>query len=257
MDHSYKNDIYIGSVLLEINRWAKTAVRQPSIKVSDWCRRIADAGFDGIELWENHILLASDEEQEKLKASSVPVKILNSYACCGDEAEEDRIASVKAGQFLGVDGMKFNFGGAMESHKDYCNNVQQWRSMLPDQFRFLCECHSGTTVQTPQVAADTFASLRREDYEVIIHGFSGDEDTIKRWFKLHADRITHIHFNLLGNQDITEYTLRKRFELLLSLGFCGSFTIEFTKGIGMEDESPEVLFKNAIYDMNSLRGWMK
>ena len=51
--------IFLSSVLLEKNRWDS---RIPSLKISDWLRSIADAGFDGVELWENHLLLADAAE---------------------------------------------------------------------------------------------------------------------------------------------------------------------------------------------------
>jgi hypothetical protein len=257
MPGDYKNQIYIGTVLLEKNRWAKTAPRQPSMAISDWCSRITDAGFDGIELWQNHGLLASDQERQKLKDSSSPVKILNTYAGCDTEAEEERTQTVEVGQFLGVEGMKFNFGKLPERHHQYCENVKKWRATLPEDFRFLCECHGGTTLEDPQVAADTFAQMNRKDYEIIIHGFGGSDADIERLFALHAERITHVHANLSSDQDMSNRVLQKRFDLLLNLGFCGSFTIEFTEGVGEESESPEILFRNAVRDLNALRHWMQ
>jgi hypothetical protein len=257
MPGDYRNRIYLGTVLLERNRWAKTAPRQPSIAISDWCSRIADAGFDGIELWQNHALLASDEERQKLKSASSPVKILNTYAGCDTDAEEERTQTVEAGQLLGVEGMKFNFGKLQERHGEYCDNVKKWRAMLPGAFRFLCECHGGTTVQDPQVAAEAFAQMNREDYEVIIHGFGGDDASIEKLFALHAERITHVHANLSNDQHKTDDSLQKRLGLLLNLGFCGSFSIEFTEGVGGEDESPERLFRNAVRDLNALKRWMQ
>ena len=63
--------IYISSVLLEKNRWG---TRVPSLKVSDWSQRMFDAGFDGIELWENHLLLADAAEREAVLAGPMPVE---------------------------------------------------------------------------------------------------------------------------------------------------------------------------------------
>ena len=44
--------IYIGTILLEVNRW--TAGKEPSYLVSEWVERFAEAGFDGMELWQFH-----------------------------------------------------------------------------------------------------------------------------------------------------------------------------------------------------------
>lgn len=47
--------VLIGTILLEPNRWKPGKL--PSFRVSQWLDRFADAGFAGVELWENHAAL--------------------------------------------------------------------------------------------------------------------------------------------------------------------------------------------------------
>ena len=63
-------DIYLSTVAMEKNRWS---THQPSYEVSAFLPRLFRDGFRGIELWENHLFLASEAEQQRLLASGVPV----------------------------------------------------------------------------------------------------------------------------------------------------------------------------------------
>ena len=65
-----KIPIYLSTVCLEKNRWGR---REPSFKVSEWTQRLAEYGFDGIELWEFHYLLADDAEKAKLTNLDMPM----------------------------------------------------------------------------------------------------------------------------------------------------------------------------------------
>jgi len=252
MSGDYSGRIYFGTVLLERNRWVK-GERLPSLAVSDWVRRIGDEGFDGLELWENHAALAGEEERLRLRESPVPVRILNCYDRCGSETAGARRRAVELAGFLSAGGMKFNFGREPERHEEYVTNVRAWRALLPADFRFLCECHGGTNVEAPERAAETFARLGRENYEIIVHGFGGDEAGLRRRFELHGGRITHVHVSLPADGPGAEPGTRKRVELLGELGFRGSYTIEFTEGVGADGETPERLFRNAVRDMKLVR----
>jgi len=254
MTAEYENNIYLGTVLLERNRWLD-GERIPSFAVSDWVDRIAEAGFDGMELWQNHAFLVPGEEREKLRESRVPVRVFNSYDRCGRETREERTRAVRMAEFFSADGMKFNFGRDPARHDEYCETVKAWRAMLPPDFRFLCECHGGTTIEDPRKAAETFRQLGREDYEIIIHAFGGKDEDIAQRFRIHGSRITHIHANLSNTRNglMPEAVIRTRLRLLRELGFRGSFTIEFTEGVGGDDENVETLFHNAVRDMQCLR----
>lgn len=252
MINNYENHIYLGTVLLEKNRWSK-GVREPSFLVSDWTNQIADVGFDGIELWQNHAILATDEEREKLKNSPVPVRIFNSYARCENEDEKDRLAAVEMSNYFDASGMKYNFGKVPEKHTEYIENVKSWRNLLPKNFRFLCECHGGSTMENPQQASETLSQINGAGYEVIIHGIGGNDEGIRNIFNIHRERITHIHANVSPEGLMEETKLQNRIDLMRSLGFRGSYTIEFTEGVRSENQKVETLFANAARDLMLLR----
>jgi len=108
-------------------------------------------------------------------------------------------------------------------------------------------------VEDPQRAAETFARMGRDTCEVIVHGFGGTDEDLRRRFKLHEGRITHVHARLPDGGAAAEPEVRMRVELLAALGFRGSYTVEFTEGVGDDGESPEALFRNAVRDLKLLR----
>lgn len=81
--------VYLGSILLEPNRWpdrpeatysrlrqlTRIAQGPPFIQVSNWLQRAKADGFDGVELWENHALLCSDAEFAKLCQPALPMAV--------------------------------------------------------------------------------------------------------------------------------------------------------------------------------------
>src|SRR5216117_3476335 len=98
----------LGTVLLEVNRHRPG--KQPTFRVSDWMSRIAQAGFEGIELWENHAASAGEDEVALLKAGALPVVIFNTYAGFLDGEEGPRERAADLVKQLGAAAVKFNFG---------------------------------------------------------------------------------------------------------------------------------------------------
>jgi len=245
------NPIYLGTVLLERNRWGK-GDRQPSFLVSDWTERMAGDGFDGLELWENHAMLADEEERQRLRTGPCPVKILNSYDRCESDTLDDRRTIAELAISLGAEGIKYNTGKDRDQHDVYVENVRQWRAMFPADFRFLCECHRGSTMEDPRLASETLDRLGRADHGVILHGIDNEEETVRERFRHYGDRITHLHCNLSAKGLMSEHQVRDRLTLLRELGFRGTFTIEFTEGV-RSDLSIDELYRNAVRDLQLLR----
>jgi hypothetical protein len=247
-------EIYLGTVLLEVNRWGGDG--QPSFLVSDWTRRLADEGFDGLELWQNHALRADAEEVARLQSGPCPVKVFNAYDVCEPEtgADRRRIAEVAAG--LGAWGMKYNFGKAPERMDSYVEALREWKGMFPEGFRFLCECHRGSGMEDSALAAKTFDRLEEPGFEAIIHGMDNPEEAVRERFGAYGGRITHIHANLSSKGLMTEAQVCERLTLLRSLGFRGTFTIEFTEGV-RDGLTIEALYRNAVRDFRLLRSCLE
>jgi hypothetical protein len=105
--------IYLGTVLLEANRWAKD--RTPTYRVSEWLERIAAAGFDGIELWENHATLADCAERSALRGSTVPIRVFNSYVPLDAGGENARRTVAGLVRELNAGAVKFNVSNSPET----------------------------------------------------------------------------------------------------------------------------------------------
>lgn len=243
--------IFLGTILLERNRWGKEG-RHPSFLVSDWASRIADDGFDGLELWEDHALMADEEERERLRTGPAPVVLLNSYASCEDDDHEARRRSAELASFLQAEGMKFNFGKQPEREESYVRNVADWYRMFEPGYRMLSENHRGTITADAEVAARVYRRLGDIRVGGIIH-FGSDEATYRERFGAYGDRLTHIHCALSGEDGpMEEDAVRLRVAWLRELGFAGTFTIEFTQGV-RGDLSIEELYRNAVRDLKMLR----
>src|SRR5207302_5832903 len=132
----------LGSVLLEVNRHRPG--KPPTFRVSDWMSRIAQAGFEGIELWENHAALASEDEVALLRAGALPVVIFNTYAGFLDGEEGARERAAELIERVGATAVKFNFGGDGGRRSEMLRNILAWSTQLPMDMRLLCECHAGT-----------------------------------------------------------------------------------------------------------------
>jgi sugar phosphate isomerase/epimerase len=98
----------LGTILLEPNRWAPGRV--PTYRVSRWLDRIARAGFDGLELWENHGMMAPDDEIEALCEGPLPIRVFNSYATMDDAGLDRRRRAADLARQFGASGAKFNVG---------------------------------------------------------------------------------------------------------------------------------------------------
>ena len=245
------DQVYLGTVLLERNRW-NPEDRTPSFRVSDWTDRISGDGFDGLELWENHAMLADDEEVQRLRHGACPVKIFNAYDRCEPDTHADRERIAAMAISLGAEGMKYNTGKDFERHDAYVESIRQWRAMFAPGFRLLCECHRGSTMADPQLADETLDRLGRDDFGMILHGLDNDEQTVRERFGHYGDRITHLHCNLSAKGLMPEKQVRDRLALLRELGFRGTFTIEFTEGV-RSDLSIDDLYRNAVRDLRLLR----
>ena len=245
--------IYLGTILLERNRWGKND-RRPSFLVSDWTERIAGDGFDGLELWENHALMADGDERERLRTGPCPVVLLNSYAGCEDEDRPARQQTAELAAFFDAAGMKFNFGKDPERQDRYIENVRAWANMFKPGYRMLSENHRGTTTADAELAAGTYERLDGVNIGGIIH-FGNDEEEYRKRCGWYGRYLTHIHCKLSQDDGTVmgEDAVHHRLELLREFGFNGTFTIEFTEGMRVDNVTIDDLYRNAVRDLRLLR----
>jgi sugar phosphate isomerase/epimerase len=254
---SEHSPIYIGTILLERNRWQPG--KQPSYRVSDWIERFQAAGFDGMELWENHALLGLADERAALAAARFPIAVFNSYAAFDDGAAEQRTAAASLVRHLQARAVKFNLGSDLALYPTYINHLHTWRASIPDNVRLLCECHRGTVVETPAMASHMLRHIAPGRIEAIIHPFTMHPDTLRAWFDALGGTITHAHVQLHNADGLFVrlerrlYTVRNALHVMRTYGFRGSFTIEFTEGVGASREDQDALFAAAVADLHVLK----
>ena len=252
---------YLGTVLLESNRW--TPDKLPSLKVSEWAEPIRAAGFVGLELWENHAALADETEQTALDRMPLPVVIFNSYCTFDDAGAAGRRRAAEFVTRFGARGVKFNLGNDPARTDEYIRNLRGWADELPRGCRLLCECHGGTVLETPDQAARILAPLAGR-VEIIVHAFAGERETLQHWFERFGSAVTHVHvaglrgkWPMLRLSDMAEEA-QVRLDILRKAGFSGTWTVEFTGGVAQSPEDRRVLLANAAEDLEFLRrGWGK
>jgi hypothetical protein len=244
---SSQTRILLATVCLERNRWSS---KQPSFAISDWHQRILSDGFDGIELWENHHLLASAAEQGRQVELASPLAVFNTYAGFGDgdgeAVQRERAAAAVAR--LDAKAVKYNLGREADGLEVYRKNLLAWAELLPAECRLLCECHPGTVLEELDAAVAFFADLDPGRFGVIAH-LSGDADGLAKWLDAFGSRVQHLHYQ--KRQPVSEADAGPWADAAAAVkdhGFRGSVAIEFTRGIG-KDEQIETLYASAREDM--------
>ena len=258
-----ENKVYIGTVLLEKNRWVKG--RPPSFRVSEWIGRFREAGFDGMDLWENHAALCGEEELAKIEAAGFPVAVFNAYAGFEDAEAEvaERETSARLAARLCAQGVKFNVGKHPELRATYLRNVREWKARLPAGIRVLCECHPGTILQKPDAAAAALAEWDDPRVQVIVHAFGATPADLRAWFAALDPAITHVHVQMQDENRVFRRLerrpaqARETLRILRDEGFRGSFSLEFTEGTAAPEENMESLFQSALADLLFLRENMR
>jgi len=259
--------VYLGTILLEKNRWPDSPATRftlgerlcrgraalPTVRVSEWAERARTDGFDGLELWENHALLADDEELERLAGMPLPVAIYSSYFGLDEEDAVWREVAAEAVVGLGAAGVKYNFGPDPARRDVYLRHLREWAALLPAEVRLVCECHKGNIAgNDPAQAAALLVELGEERYQATVH-FGYEWDEFRAWVERLGPRLGHIHAGANAAQGRT--FVAERVLLLRDHGFRGSFTVEFTEGIawGPPDPPLETLYASAVADLNMLR----
>lgn len=258
--NEYVNKIYLASVLLERNRHRPP--KNPSFKVSQWIEPAMTAGFDGIEIWGNHVLKTNSDEKRALQHISKHLKIFSTYCGFEDECQQERHSVAKAINALGIKRIKYNIGKDPELMEIYRKNLIEWAELFPEDAQLLCECHAGTVIESPGRAADFFRGLSEERFAIITHPFGKNYSDLYRWFEYNGLRLQHLHIQYRDEENKTrslqlagDLTSRV-FEALKKYGFNGSFSLEFTEGMNEPFEDINQTFHQAVSDLCFLKRFL-
>jgi sugar phosphate isomerase/epimerase len=242
--------ILLGTVLLETERWRSGL---PTFRVSEWMGRIADAGFDGIELWQNHALRADESERAAIARSTLPVHCFNSYLTFTDDSVDDVAPVADLIKRLRCRTVKFNFLNDPALRDEQLRHISAFAAMLPAEVRLLCECHNKTLADTPAAASELLDALGSADrFGAIVHAFS-DAERLGAWFDRLGDRIVHAHCTLPPPGGDADAPVGAAVCRMQSLGFTGTWTIEFTDRVRPHGADIGQLFDSAVRDLVRLR----
>jgi sugar phosphate isomerase/epimerase len=250
--------ICIGTVLLEVNRWARREAKRPSYAVSDWTGRFREAGFEGMELWQFHATRCAPGELDRLAAAGFPTRVFNIYVTmtAAERAELAECTAVAAR--LGAPGIKFNVGPDPARRSEYLDELRRWRAELPAGVTPLCECHPGTIIEEPEAARRFFDELGGEGWGIIVHPFSRYE-SLAEWLRLLGPAVCHAHLQMRDADDrmvgfaARPDLAREAVDLMRAAGYRGSWALEFTAGTARPGENIEALWPAALEDLAFLR----
>ena len=252
-------EIYLGTIALEPNRWfGVTKERWGTIVLSEWLDDAAEAGFDGIELWESHLRDADEVGAAAILDHRLPVRVFNTYVSFDEPDDADRLAAAEWVRRSGAAKVKWNTGPERDAAaiEAYESRVARWAAEL-DGVALTCECHDGSAMDDAAVAARVLAAGGPPTVsQALIHTNDG-ADRIREKFAAYGDRIGHVHVNHLdtGSPKLADRRdeLAATAALLDELGFAGSWTIEFVHGTGTEHDQPAAMLQQAIEDLGVLR----
>lgn len=233
--------MFLGTVLLEANRWKDRD--HPLARFDEKLLAAArDAGFDGLELWENHFHLARHRAAASLRSSPCPVRILNWYGVPGVVADEDRLLRACEAFSATLQGVKFNLSGNPSAQAGEEGAVERLAARMPPDVSLLCECHAGTTLESPAIASRTF-SRWPDTVGAILHPF---DDMAEIWLDALGSRVRHLHLQLRcggtwadpapGDDQVDAGCRRLRCR-----GFQGTATLEFIAAISSLSRAADLL----------------
>jgi hypothetical protein len=146
------NPVYFSTILLEPNRWKSDLPKQ--VILSDWLDKIESAGFDGIELFEPHFLLASTAERNRILAHPICKTVYNSYLTLDPTGAIVRSQAVSTIKETAAKAFKFNFGKTSKTLNAEKAVLEEMLKQMPESVEAWCECHPGTSVDTANAAAE-------------------------------------------------------------------------------------------------------
>ncbi|MEQ8841492.1 MAG: hypothetical protein RIB98_10955 [Acidimicrobiales bacterium] len=247
-------EILLGTIVLEPNRWfGVTQDTWATTRVSDWLDAIAAAGFDGIELWEPHFRDADATEQQAILDHPLPIAVYNTYVGFDDDDDADRYAAAETVLRTGARKVKWNTGAERDdgAADGYAARLERWAALLPG-VELVCECHDGSAMDDPAVAARVLAA----GSNALVHTHD-DLDLLRAKFAAYGERISHVHVNHLftGSPKLADIRdeLTAKIALVRELGFDGTWTLEFVHGTGGDHDAPDPMLAQAVEDLAVLR----
>ena len=254
--------IYLSTMLLEKNR---ANGKGPSLLVSDWMEPIAEDGFAGVEIWINHLHLASRSEWELIrdKAAEIDftVALISATLPCdaSDKSHKLRETLLEACDYFHPDGLKFTLAedrrlraGQADEAVDFARN---WLLDMPKEIAFLYGCREG------EGGLDGLARIREAfpgpRHRATLNPFHLSSADFAAALATHGEYIGNLgvqvkrdgKWSLLSD---SKDEVQAIVAVSRSGGYKGTWSVEFTQGAGLPKESIEDMFDNSEKDLNFL-----
>jgi hypothetical protein len=253
--------IYLSTLLLEKNR---SNGKGPTLLVSDWTEPIAEAGFAGVEIWINHLALASRSEWELIKQNAQESDLLIAHISAAlpvdasDKSRRLRDAIVEACDYFRQDALKFSVlpdpksKGGMDEAMDF---AKTWAQDVPRDVALIYDAGEGESGASGlEKAKRVFGGGGR--CKAALHPFLMSPAELDAALKSFGDFLGNLgveakrdgnwsHLSELPEAAKLAAAVRKS-------NFKGTWSLDFTKGVGLPGENIDRLFDNAEKDLNFL-----
>jgi sugar phosphate isomerase/epimerase len=200
----------LGTIALEPNRW--TALKEPRMDLIELLPAIRRAGFDQLEIWQNHIALRSLAAIRALKAKGdetgvgfTYIGVYPVFTAEGLEArEQERILSdiLDKAEILGTRRLKIMLACGLRGGQATPEQLQMvvdrfgpwYREALSRGIRMAVELHGGT-VFDPVEAGERFMQTHPElDFTICYQPYDfQDTEKALALADRFAGRISHLH----------------------------------------------------------------
>ncbi|MDB5049823.1 MAG: hypothetical protein JWO30_2894 [Fibrobacteres bacterium] len=251
------SDVYLSTLLLEKNRFNG---KGPSLLVSDWIEETGEAGFAGLEIWMNHLLFSSRSEweliQERSSESDLPISLISATlpADSSDKSQRFRDSVIEACDYFRPDGLKFNLSDAKATGLDSLGFIKEWSRDVPRDISLLFDGGEGVGSGELAIARKTLGGGR---YKAVLHPFLFAPKELEKVLDAAGDFIANLGVQAKqgGECILLEENAAEHLKIISATrarGFKGTWSLEFTKGVGAAKESIENMFDNAEKDLNFL-----
>lgn len=270
-------EVTLNTIALEPNRW--TPGKIPYRPLGDLVEPISQAGFDAVEVWQNHAALLDDHELDALKAKgdaagvSFPVLgMYPSFVLQGSEREAELARFCRMAEIMGVLNARLlkvmpgTGASATMTPEVWVRAVTFVQEALDRTsqagFPVAFEVHGGTVSDAPKPLTRFIGAVGSDRIKVCFQPMdaTSTQDTIDQ-FDVLAPRVVHLHFQGRTNRDMClleeadiDYTLFLAH--VFDSGFDGYLSIEFVRDCVVdspEELDVELVLANAARDHDFIR----
>lgn len=247
--------VNLSTLLLEKNR---ANGKGPSLLISEWMEEAGEAGFAGLEIWINHLVLASRSEWELIVARSEETDLPISTITAGipvdlsDKSQRIRDSVIETLEYFRPGILKFTLPDSRGS--DAFDFIKEWSRDVPREIGLLYDPGESARAETYVKARSVLDGGR---FQAVLHPFLLSPKELEAVLDAAGDFAGNVGVQArkggkaIQLEDNSEEH-RKIIAAVRGRGFGGTWTLVSTQGVGLPGEEIEDLFDNAERDLNFL-----